>query len=215
MKKILSLLLFVALAWASMAQIMDPVKWTFQVKDLNENESELVFTAQLDEGWHLYSQHTDPNGPFGISFQFTPSKDYALKGKVSEPKPHEEFDKDFNCTVRSFSGRVVFRQKIERLSAKDFKVKGTYSYQLCNNGSCIAPEDRDFTFNVKGAQHPNDATAKNEEPVADTATEVLQENEATIDTATPAVTESNSDTKPEGKQQSLIVVFLLAVHVEP
>ncbi len=211
MKKILSLLLFVALAWASMAQIMDPVKWTFQVKDLNENESELVFTAQLDEGWHLYSQHTDPNGPFGISFQFTPSKDYALKGKVSEPKPHEEFDKDFNCTVRSFSGRVVFRQKIERLSAKDFKVKGTYSYQLCNNGSCIAPEDRDFTFNVKGAQHPNDATAKNEEPVTDTATEVLQENEATIDTATPAVTESNSDTKPEGKQQSLIVVFLLAL----
>ena len=211
MKKILSLLLFVGLAWASMAQIMDPVKWTFQVKGLNENESELVFTAQLDEGWHLYSQHTDPNGPFGISFQFTPSKDYALKGKVSEPKPHEEFDKDFNCTVRSFSGRVVFRQKIERLSAKDFKVKGTYSYQLCNNGSCIAPEDRDFTFNVKGAQHPNDATAKNEEPVADTATEVLQENEATIDTATPAVTESNSDTKPEGKQQSLIVVFLLAL----
>ncbi len=211
MKKILSLLLFVGLAWASMAQIMDPVKWTFQVKDLNENESELVFTAQLDEGWHLYSQHTDPNGPIGISFEFTPSKDYALKGKVSEPKPHEEFDKDFNCTVRSFSGRVVFRQKIERLSAKDFKVKGTYSYQLCNNGSCIAPEDRDFTFNVKGAQHPNDATAKNEEPVADTATEVLQENEATIDTATPAVTESNSDTKPEGKQQSLIVVFLLAL----
>ena len=194
-----------------MAQIMDPVKWTFQVKDLNENESELVFTAQLDEGWHLYSQHTDPNGPIGISFGFTPSKDYALKGKVSEPKPHEEFDKDFNCTVRSFSGRVVFRQKIERLSAKDFKIKGTYSYQLCNNGSCIAPEDRDFTFNVKGAQHPNDATAKNEEPVADTATEVLQENEATIDTATPAVTESNSDTKPEGKQQSLIVVFLLAL----
>ena len=211
MKKILSLLLFVGLAWASMAQIMDPVKWTFQVKDLNENESELVFTAQLDEGWHLYSQHTDPNGPFGISFQFTPSKDYALKGKVSEPKPHEEFDKDFNCTVRSFSGRVVFRQKIERLSAKDFKVKGTYSYQLCNNGSCIAPEDRDFTFNVKGAQHPNDATAMYEEPVADTATEALQENEATIDTATPAVTESNSDTKPEGKQQSLIVVFLLAL----
>lgn len=212
MKKILSLLLFVGLAWASMAQIMDPVKWTFQVKDLNENESELVFTAQLDEGWHLYSQHTDPNGPIGISFEFTPSKDYALEGKVSEPKPHEEFDKDFNCTVRSFSGRVVFRQKIERLSSKDFKVKGTYSYQLCNNGSCIAPEDRDFTFNVKGAQHPNDATAKIEEPVSDTTTEALQENEATIDTATtPAVTESNSDTKPEGKQQSLIVVFLLAL----
>ena len=210
MKRFLSLFLFVGLAWASMAQIMDPVKWSFQVKELNGNESELIFTAQLDEGWHLYSQHTDPMGPIGISFEFTPSKDYALKGKVSEPKPHEEFDKDFNCTVRSFSGRVVFRQKIERLSQKDFKVKGTYSYQLCNNGSCIAPDDRDFTFSVKGAEmvQSNDMNPE-EMPAADTATEKLQENEAVVDTIVPAV--ADTEGQPEGKKQSLIVVFLLAL----
>lgn len=210
MKRFLSLFLFAGLAWASMAQIMDPVKWSFQVKDLNGSESELIFTAQLDEGWHLYSQHTDPMGPIGISFEFTPSKDYALKGKVSEPKPHEEFDKDFNCTVRSFSGRVVFRQKIERLSQKDFKVKGTYSYQLCNNGSCIAPDDRDFTFSVKGAEmvQSNDMNPK-EMPAADTATEKLQENEAVVDTIAPAV--ADTEGQPEGKKQSLIVVFLFAL----
>ena len=210
MKRFLSLFLFAGLAWASMAQIMDPVKWSFQVKDLNGSESELIFTAQLDEGWHLYSQHTDPMGPIGISFEFTPSKDYALKGKVSEPKPHEEFDKDFNCTVRSFSGRVVFRQKIERLSQKDFKVKGTYSYQLCNNGSCIAPDDRDFTFSVKGAEmvQSNDMNPE-EMPTADTATEKLQENEAVVDTIAPAV--ADTEGQPEGKKQSLIVVFLFAL----
>ena len=210
MKRFLSLFLFAGLAWASMAQIMDPVKWSFQVKDLNGSESELIFTAQLDEGWHLYSQHTDPMGPIGISFEFTPSKDYALKGKVSEPKPHEEFDKDFNCTVRSFSGRVVFRQKIERLSQKDFKVKGTYSYQLCNNGSCIAPDDRDFTFSVKGAEmvQSNDMNPE-EMPAADTATETLQEKEAVVDTIAPAV--ADTEGQPEGKKQSLIVVFLLAL----
>ena len=210
MKRFLSLFLFAGLAWASMAQIMDPVKWSFQVKDLNGSESELIFTAQLDEGWHLYSQHTDPMGPIGISFEFTPSKDYALKGKVSEPKPHEEFDKDFNCTVRSFSGRVVFRQKIERLSQKDFKVKGTYSYQLCNNGSCIAPDDRDFTFSVKGAlQDLKNELDDLEMPVTDTATEKLQENEAVVDTIAPAV--ADTEGQPEGKKQSLIVVFLLAL----
>ena len=210
MKRFLSLFLFAGLAWASMAQIMDPVKWSFQVKDLNGSESELIFTAQLDEGWHLYSQHTDPMGPIGISFEFTPSKDYALKGKVSEPKPHEEFDKDFNCTVRSFSGRVVFRQKIERLSQKDFKVKGTYSYQLCNNGSCIAPDDRDFSFSVKGAlQDLKNELDDLEMPAADTATEKLQENEAVVDTIAPAV--ADTEGQPEGKKQSLIVVFLFAL----
>ena len=210
MKRFLSLFLFAGLAWASMAQIMDPVKWSFQVKDLNGSESELIFTAQLDEGWHLYSQHTDPMGPIGISFEFTPSKDYALKGKVSEPKPHEEFDKDFNCTVRSFSGRVVFRQKIQRLSTKDFKVKGTYSYQLCNNGSCIAPDDRDFSFSVKGAlQDLKNELDDLEMPVTDTATETLQENEAVVDTIAPAV--ADTEGQPEGKKQSLIVVFLFAL----
>lgn len=210
MKKIVSFFLFLGLVWAGMAQVIDPVKWSFQVKDLNECESELIFTAQLDQGWHLYSQHTDPQGPIGISFEFTPSKDYTLKGNVSEPKPHEEFDNDFNCMVRSFSGRVVFRQKIERLSQKDFKVKGTYSYQLCNNGSCIAPDDRDFTFSVKGAPLPidNEQTVA-ETPEADTTTETLQENEAAVDTIAPAVAES--DAKPEGEEQSLIVVFLFAL----
>ena len=210
MKRILSIFLFLGLAWASMSQIMDPVKWTFKVNDLNGRESELVFTAQLDEGWHLYSQYTDPMGPIGISFEFTPSQDYALKGKVSEPKPHEEFDKDFNCTVRSFSGRVVFRQKIERLSFKDFKVKGTYSYQLCNNGSCIAPDDRDFSFTVKGSEMElSDDMADGGMVTADTATETLQDAEAATDTVVAAV--ADTEGQPEGKKQSLIVVFLLAL----
>ena len=151
MKKITTFFLFLSIALMSFAQLQDPVKWTYTVKDLNESESELVFTANLDAGWHLYSQYTDPNGPIAIYFEFTPSKDYKLIGKVQEPKPHEEYDNDFKCTVRSFSGKVTFRQKVKRLSDKDFKVNGTFGYQLCNDGSCIAPDDRDFSFSVKGA----------------------------------------------------------------
>ncbi len=211
MKKILSFMLLLSLALMATAQIQDPVKWSFSVKDLNENESELVFTAQLDQGWHLYSQHTDPNGPFPIAFEFTPSADYKRIGGVSEPKPHEEFDKDFNCTVRSFEGRVVFRQKILRKSEKDFKVKGTYSYQLCNNGSCIAPDDRDFTFSVKGAkvQSPTQADmAEEQEPAADTAVASAQASE---DTVAAAVQAHADNAQPEEKHQSLIVVFLFAL----
>ena len=211
MKKILSFMLLLSLALMATAQIQDPVKWSFSVKDLNENESELIFTAQLDQGWHLYSQHTDPNGPFPIAFEFTPSADYKRIGGVSEPKPHEEFDKDFNCTVRSFEGRVVFRQKILRKSEKDFKVKGTYSYQLCNNGSCIAPDDRDFTFSVKGAkvQSPAQADmAEEQEPAADTAVASAQASEDTVATAVQAPADN---AQPEEKHQSLFVVFLFAL----
>ena len=65
MKKILSFFLVLSLTLASFAQLQDPVKWTYSVKDLNETESELIFTGTLDNGWHIYSQFTDDNGPLG------------------------------------------------------------------------------------------------------------------------------------------------------
>lgn len=209
MKKITTLFLMLSLAIASFAQLQDPVKWSYQVNDLNETESELVFTGKLDQSWHIYSQYTDDNGPLGIAFQFNPSKDYKLIGKVSEsPKPHEEFDNDFQCNVRSFSGKVVFKQKIKRLSDKDFKVSGTFSYQACNNGSCIAPEDRDFNFRVKAAAAPVDA--------AELA--AIEEQEATdsvVETAEAVVEETAADTTEEPAEEeernSLLSIFLLAL----
>lgn len=209
MKKITTLFLMLSLAIASFAQLQDPVKWSYQVNELNETESELVFTGKLDQSWHIYSQYTDDNGPLGIAFQFNPSKDYKLIGKVSEsPKPHEEFDNDFQCNVRSFSGKVVFKQKIKRLSDKDFKVSGTFSYQACNNGSCIAPEDRDFNFSVKAAAAPVDA--------AELA--AIEEQEATdsvVETAEAVVEETAADTTEEPAEEeernSLLSIFLLAL----
>ena len=188
------------------AQQLDPVKWKYTVKETSATEAELVFTAQLDAGWHLYSQYTDPNGPLAIVFEFAPGNDYQLIGKVQEPKPHEEMDEIFNCVVKSFSGKVVFRQKVKRISDKDFTVKGTVSYQLCNDGSCIAPEDHDFSFKVPGAKEAEAAVA--EESVADSAAEV--------DSAAAVVDDSveigaESEEQKEEKHQSLLLVFLLAV----
>lgn len=212
MKKITTLFLLLSMALMGFAQIQDPVKWTYSVKDLNDSESELVFTANLDQGWHLYSQYTDPAGPIAIYFEFTPSKDYKLIGKVQEPKPHEEYDNDFKCTVRSFSGKVAFRQKIKRLSDKDFKVNGTFGYQLCNDGSCIAPDDRDFSFSVKGATQPlNDELDDLDLSFLDADTpEEMQEGEPVVDTAVAAVAEPD-EAPAEKKGQSLIVVFLWAL----
>ena len=211
MKKITILFLLLSMTLMGFAQIQDPVKWTYTVKDLNESQSELVFTANLDAGWHLYLQYTDSEGPIAIYFEFTPSKDYKLIGKVQEPKPHEEYDNDFKCTVRSFSGKVAFRQKIERLTDKNFKVKGTFGYQLCNDGSCIAPDDRNFSFSVKGALQPKaEEVAAVEDTVADTAELLQEQEESMVDTATAVLAET-SDEPAEKKDQSLVVVFLIAL----
>ncbi len=205
MKKLMVALMGILLASSLWAQQLDPVKWNYSVKETSATEAELVFTAKLDAGWHLYSQYTDPNGPLAIVFEFTPSADYQLIDKVREPKPHEEMDEIFGCVVKSFSGTVVFRQKVKRLADKDFAVKGIVSYQLCNDGSCIAPEDHDFTFKVPGAKEESVA-----EEAAETEVAVLDSQDTEtedIDTAKEPV----APEKKEKKGQNLLVVFLLAI----
>ena len=45
------------------AQMVDPVKWDTQVEQVSKEEYKLIFTADLDPGWMLYSQHTEDGGP--------------------------------------------------------------------------------------------------------------------------------------------------------
>lgn len=207
MKRLAIVLSFLLVALSLSAQQLDPVKWTYSVKETSATEAELVFTAKLDAGWHLYSQYTDPNGPLAIVFEFADSKDYKRIGKVLEPKPHEEMDDIFQCVVKSFSGTVVFRQKVQRISEKDFEVKGVLSYQLCNDGSCIAPEDRDFVFKVKGAEKEDVAAT---EEVA----EASDSSDSSDSLGYSELSDNSEDTgepELEKKGQSLIVIFLLAI----
>lgn len=212
MKRITLFILCLLATFGVAAQQLDPAKRSFSVKETSPNEAELIVTVKLDKGWHMYSQHTDANGPLPTVFEFTPSSDYQLVGKVAEPKPHEEMDPLFGCVVKSFEGTVVFRQKIKRLSDKDFTVKGLLSYQLCNDGSCIAPEDHDMVFKVKGAAAQEKAETKDTAAVADTA-----EATDTVATAVPVVetpshTETVSAPEEENEEKhSLLGYFLIAL----
>ena len=217
-KIFLSLCMLIIASTTLFAQQINPAKWKYEVKSISDNEAELQFTVSLENNWHIYSQHTDENGPIGLSFSFDKTNDYTLIGNVAEPKPHEEFDEMFKCTVRSFSGTVVFRQKIKINTSNDFKVTGIMSYQLCNDGSCIAPEDIDFSFNVKGAK-ATATTAEDKIIELQTNTEVSEETTdtaATVAEETTAVSETISAEKPatkEGKGGSIWFIFLTSFGV--
>ena len=212
MKRITLFILCLLATFGVAAQQLDPAKRSFSVKETSSNEAELIVTVKLDKGWHMYSQHTDANGPLPTVFEFTPSSDYQLVGKVAEPKPHEEMDPLFGCVVKSFEGTVVFRQKIKRLSDKDFTVKGLLSYQLCNDGSCIAPEDHDMVFKVKGAAAQEKAETEDTAEVADTAEATDTIAAAVPVVETPSHTETVSAPEEENEEKhSLLGYFLIAL----
>lgn len=132
------------------AQIFEPVTWSFEKKELKNSEFELIMKAQIDEGWHLYSQ-TDigDEGPLPIYFEFTldPEKG-ALDGGVTEPKPLKEWDDVFEMDVFYFEKEVVFKQKVKILTEEAFVIPVMIDGQACSKGVCVpVQEEHEFSFN--------------------------------------------------------------------
>lgn len=134
-----------------LAQVYEPVKWEYSVKETSDTEAELTFTAIIDEGWHIYATVLSSDmGPMPTEFIFDKSSDYKTVGKIKQGKPITEFDKNFQMELDYFTGKPAFTQKIERLSTKDFKVNGELSYMVCDNEKCLPPDYVAFEFAVKG-----------------------------------------------------------------
>ena len=212
----LSLAFFLVLSMTSFAQD-NPAHWKFNVKEISADEVELQFRLSLDDGWHIYSQKSDPKGPIPSEYTFEESSDYKRVGSVVEPKPHEEMDDIFHCVVRSFSGNVTFRQKIKRNTDKAFEVKGSMYYQLCNDGSCIAPDDVPFSFKVQAVS--KEMLAQNATADEVEATETTESVDTTGESLSaveenPMPTEEISESEPESDQsghKSLLGLFFGAL----
>lgn len=149
MKKLaLVVLLAVFGITAASAQILTPVKWEYGAKKINDKEAIVFIKAKIDEGWIIYSQTTPDGGPVKTSFTFENSKDYALDGKTSEPKPKTKFQEVFNMNVPYFNKEVVFQQKV-KLNKGQTVVKGTVEFMACDDERCLPPDEVSFAIQVK------------------------------------------------------------------
>jgi Thiol:disulfide interchange protein len=183
-------------------------KWSFSSKKINDSVYDLQLNVKLPQGWHIYSQYTKGT-ELPIAFSFTKSKEYSRMGGVKEPRSKAEYDKYAKDTTRSFEVSAGFHQKIKVKSEKDFKVKGSVNFQLCEKGSCIPPQDVPYSFDVKG--NPKASQLKD---TADTDPEPATTASATktISQASPTQGASmTATTDIEGKGKSIWVIFFISL----
>lgn len=147
---LLALTLTVFLATGAYAQILEPVKWSYEQKKISEDVVELHFKADIDPGWHLYSQDIPEGGPIPTSFNFDDSDKYKLIGETSEPSATEEYDDNFEMVLKFFDESATFKQKIKVLSEEDFKATGELEFMCCDDKQCLPPDYRKFSFDIKG-----------------------------------------------------------------
>ncbi|NEN23077.1 thiol:disulfide interchange protein [Cryomorpha ignava] len=150
---------FIFVQTSVLAQVYDPVKWKFDVKEISDTEAEIIFSATIEDGWHIYANELESDmGPLPTEFLFNESADYKTVGKIKQGKFKTEYDKNFQMDLDYFEGRPVFKQRIKRISNIDFKVTGELSYMVCDDEKCLPPEYIPFDLAVKGAvgnQSPN------------------------------------------------------------
>ena len=147
MKKLFLIGWLTFIVLAMQAQILTPVKWNVKLEDSATAEKTLVFTATLDDGWHLYDMNLPEGGPISTSFVFeTLEGAKAVGSPVVSQTPTTVFDELFQMELRWFAGSVTFSQKIEVTDPKHLEVAGYVEYMACNDENCLPPEKEEFSF---------------------------------------------------------------------
>ena len=214
------------------AQIVDPVKFSTDLKTGSTAEGEIVFSGKIDKGWHVYSTNLGSDGPIEASLTVNKLDGAELVGALT-PKGNEisEYDEMFGMKLRYFENAVTFVQKV-KFTKPDYSIDCYLTYGACNDQNCIPPTEVSF---VKAGKSPavdsqkaakDDAKAdakaeteevKTEEVAPDTAAVVPAVSAdstvvATSDLWTPVVdTLQQQDGKGNESDASLLYIFLMGL----
>lgn len=149
MNKIFSLLLLLLAFGTLQAQIKEPVKFEKELRMLTDTEAEIVFTATIEKGWHVYSTELGKDGPIPATFNVDRKKSVEVVGKLKPVgKEISIYDKMFEMNVRYFEDAVQFVQKIE-FAGSDYSIEGFLEFGACNDESCLPPTQVSFEYSGK------------------------------------------------------------------
>ncbi len=149
MKKIL-FILSLLITQFSYSQIQQPVKWRATVNNITNDSATISFSAKIEKGWHIYSQHIDiKDGPVATGFSFTSNDNFDLAGETSEGESIEHTEPAYDNQVLSyFSDSASFIQKIALKSANNFKLLSAVTYMACSDSMCLPPETEEFAIEI-------------------------------------------------------------------
>lgn len=142
------------------AQITNPIKWKNEIKQLNNNQYEAIFTAYLEPGYHVYSSDIKIAEAIPTTLTFPKNKNIKLIGKVKEVgKKIEEYSEAFKGTLVYYKNQIAYHQKFEIEGEEPVKFSAEVEYQVCNERTCLAPENEAFSFNIKPNKKETDKGA--------------------------------------------------------
>ena len=123
----------------------DPIKWSGATKATTVRPGatfEVQVTAQIAEGWHLYSL-TQPPPPIATRISVPSGQPFALAGTIEGPPAHTAFDQSFGIETEFYQDSVTFDVPLKvaaDASAGKKKARIDAYFQTCNDQLCLPPK---------------------------------------------------------------------------
>ena len=190
----------------------------------NDCNLEVVVDVDIVEGWHINS-HVLPEGSFSIPTNITieKSSNYNFRGGIIEPEPILEFDEMADEMMSYHHHKFTLKKKVISKSREDYVLKGTFSFQTCNDVKCLPEYEQPFELKVKGCGpklelrdevKPNKAPDTLDESslnsIEDTTQELTNSTEENTKEKDNTTKKSNVTSNDKEEPKSFWVIFIIS-----
>lgn len=145
--------------FAFTAATAQSVNWKSSVEHLEGDAYRIILEASIPAPYHMYDMGPYEGGPNATTITFTPGEGVTLEGGVEQlSTPERHYDKTFEMEIGTFAGKARFAQKV-KLTAAKAAVTAELEWMICDDTSCMPPEDTQMT--VELTAQPGTAAAGN------------------------------------------------------
>ena len=197
MKRLLFVFMLLVSIMVVRAQMMNPVHFKSELVTKNGSaEGEIVFSATIDAGWHVYSTDLGQSGPIEATFNAVKMEGVEKVGKLKpRGKEIKKYDDMFGMELKFFENSATFVQKI-KFTKPEYVIECYLEYGACNDQSCMPPSTVELKQQGKSPVKAETASeVKQDEPVAkpaeDTPVTTDSVAEDTLQTASAPVADND------------------------
>ncbi len=210
MGRLFAIIGILIIGFQATAQVYDPVKWSFSHRLDGDEHAILEFTANIEEGWHVYATKLESDmGPIPTEVIFDELSGAKLVDGIVEPKAHKEYDPNFDMELSWFEKKVTLTQKV-KLTADMAKVTGELTYMTCDDTKCLPPEYIDFSFDIEKALKPGAAPTKADQDASTSTAEEVPTTEGIAGETSEVYQPVSWRFDTEQKEDGLITVRAIA-----
>ena len=117
-------------------QMLEPVHFKSELKTAEgSSEGEIVFSATIDAGWHVYSTDLGEAGPISATFNAVKMEGVETVGKLT-PKGNivKKHDEMFGMELKFFENKATFVQKV-RFTKPEYTIDCYLEYAADSGGT--------------------------------------------------------------------------------